>query len=134
VHVEIVIPVEGATITGISSTEFFAVAWDPLVGTTNGDGIISVHFELIYEATGTLIMTNSVFAPQYCAFGGNGPCNRWQSPPVNPPWNWSTAPNGSYRLRARAVGMDGRVSAWDEHVFTVAKPLATVTATATPTP
>jgi hypothetical protein len=134
VHVAIVVPFNGATITGISSTEFQAVAWDPLVGTTNGDGIVSVSFELYHEATGLLIMTNTTFNVQYCTFGGNGPCDRWQSPPVNPAWDWSSAPNGVYRLRARAVADGGRVSAWDESVFTVAKPLPTATATGTPTP
>jgi hypothetical protein len=88
---------------------------------------------LIHESTGTLIMTNTVFTPQYCAFGATGPCNRWQSPPVNPAWNWSNAPNGAYKLRARAVStIGGRVSDWVEHRFSVAKPLATSTPTPSP--
>jgi hypothetical protein len=133
VYVEIINPVADSTIAGIASTEFFAIAWDPVIGATNGDGIVSVSFELIHESTGTLIMTNTDFTTQYCAFGGDSPCNRWQSPPVNPSWNWSNAPNGAYKLRARAVStISGRVSDWVEHRFSVAKPLATSTPTPSP--
>jgi len=67
-------PNDGATITGNDETMFEAAAWDPAVGTTNGDGITSITF-IIYDSTGNTLHTYTDVTSSYCAFGGDGPCN-----------------------------------------------------------
>ena len=75
VHLEIVVPsTDGAVISNISDTMFEAEAWDPAVGTNNGDGITSITF-VIYDSLLNPIYTDVDATPFYCAFGGDSSCN-----------------------------------------------------------
>ncbi|MBN1451032.1 MAG: Ig-like domain repeat protein [Anaerolineales bacterium] len=65
---------DGATLTANDDTTFEAKAWDPAVGTNNGDGITSVTFRL-YDSIGNTIHTYIDTASSYCAFGGNNNCS-----------------------------------------------------------
>jgi len=91
--VQIVDPADGASINGVGQTKFQAIAYDPAVGTTDGDGITSVDFSVV-QIGGGYSYSSTGSAPAYCAFGGNGPCN------VSPDWS-SMAP-GNYRVTATA--------------------------------
>ena len=75
VHLKIINPSsDGATITSNAETMFEAEAWDPAIGTNNGDGITSITF-VIYDSIGTTIHTSTDMAASYCEFGGNNNCN-----------------------------------------------------------
>ena len=65
---------DGATITGNDETMFEVEAWDPAVGTTNGDGITSIAFTL-YDSMGNTLHTYTDVTSSYCAFGGDSSCS-----------------------------------------------------------
>ena len=74
VHLEIIIPAsDGTEILNLSNTAFEAEAWDPAVGTSNGDGITSISF-MISNSLGPIIYTYADSASDYCVFKGDGPC------------------------------------------------------------
>jgi hypothetical protein len=93
--VEIVVPSNGATISDAGGTGFRAIAYDPDVGTSDGQGINSVKFDLTKNGGGySKSATESQSA--YCFYGGDGPCNT--SP------DWASLPSGTYTLTATASG------------------------------
>jgi hypothetical protein len=117
-----------------SDTQFQALAWDPEVGTSDGDGINRVRFEIIGPSPSTNTRhTQSEYSAGYCTFGGNNPCNQMSQS------LWDSLPNGTYTIRAQARANDGRYSVWDEVDFIIDKPptptsTETEIATDTPTP
>ena len=75
VHLKIVNPSsDGATITSNAETMFEVEAWDPAIGTNNGDGITSVAF-ILYDSIGNTVHTYTDTVASYCAFGGDSSCN-----------------------------------------------------------
>jgi hypothetical protein len=52
---------------------FEAEAWDPAIGTNNGDGITSVSFT-ISNSLGAIIYSYADSTSNYCVFKGDGPC------------------------------------------------------------
>jgi len=106
-------------------TRFEVQAWDTAVGTNNGDGIQQVDFEIIGPG-GIIVLTQSYFAPTYCAFGNNVNCEPWDNTAFI---SFAVAPDGLYTIRARALSDGGVYTSWIEITFILAK-----AATATPTP
>jgi hypothetical protein len=91
VHLNILNPAsDGTSITGNDSTTFEAEAWDPAVGTTNGDGITSITFT-IYDSIGNTLHTYVDVTPSYCAFGGDSSCSDSTSAGI-------ALPNDTYTL------------------------------------
>ncbi len=75
IHLAIIIPSsDGATIIDNDDTKFEVEAWDPAVGTNNGDGVTSVTFRL-YDLLGNTIYISHDMAPSYCAFGVSNNCS-----------------------------------------------------------
>jgi hypothetical protein len=127
VHVDIVVPaVSGAIISDVDDTRFEARAWDPLIGTSNGDGIDYVRLWL-YSPTFTLLTVNDQFSVRYCMYNGTVTCNRM------PGGQFSALTNGTYTIYAMAWATDGRASALVSKTFIIAWPTATPSNTPTPT-
>lgn len=129
VYVEITNPATGAVITDISQTRFEAIAYNPNVGTNNGDGIANVQFQ-IYDPNNNLISSRTESAVAYCAFSGNSPCS------TMPTSLWDTLNNGIYEIRARATSSESCIGTteWVSKTFTVNRPpTPTPTITLTPT-
>jgi len=133
-HVEIVWPPEGFVVDSEDDrdqTPFEAVAWDPLVGSNNGDGIQKVTFEL-YFPDGT-VKRHTEYSARYCTFGGDSSCrNMWRSW-----WGILHNRNGIATLRVRAYSRERKAwSPWVARSFTVNLPTPTPTLTPTiaPTP
>jgi hypothetical protein len=133
VYVEIVDPeTNGQVITSQSDTDFEAIAWDTGVGSTNGDGISRVYFQ-IYDPNGNRILNRSEGVPAYCAYSGNGPCGEMYD------GTWNSLINGTYTIMARARAYTGVYSPWVEKTFIINRPptqtpTITLTPTITPTP
>jgi hypothetical protein len=130
IYIEIVSPdPSGVVITSVEQTRFEAIAWDPNVGTSNGDGIRNIKFW--FDGPGDIPgRTESQVA--YCANGGNTPCTR-----LSDIMDYTTLPNGTYTLWARAQGDDNRYSETIFKTFILnfpPTPTPTITATFTPTP
>jgi hypothetical protein len=127
VHIAIIVPpVSGATLTDINETGFEAEAWDPLEGTSNGDGIDHVRMWL-YSPSFALMTVNDQFSVRYCLYNGTVTCNQM------PGGQWSTLANGTYTLYAMAWADDGRTSALASKTFVIAWPTETPSNTPTPT-
>ena len=93
--VQIVVPSDGATVSSPAETNFRAIAYDPAVGTSDGDGITSVDFSITpMSGSGNYGHNRSDTAAPYCAYGGSGAC------PTIP--NWASMDPGTYRLTATA--------------------------------
>jgi hypothetical protein len=92
--VQIVDPSDGASINGVGQTRFEAIAYDPSVGMTNGDGITSVDFSIVQLSGGAYTYSHTENTAAYCAFGGGSPC-------ATSPAFGSMTP-GTYRLTATA--------------------------------
>jgi len=121
----------GVVITKVNQTRFEAIAWDPTVGTSNGSGISDVRFW--FEGPGSIPGRTDDNAG-YCAFGGNASCGR-----IDAVMDFSTLPNGTYTIYARARGVDGRFSETVSKEFILQfpptpTPTITTTPTATPIP
>ncbi len=127
VEVEIVNPaVSGQQVGTQEETRFEAEGWDTGVGTSNGDGVDRILFE-IYDPFGNLIHSQSESALAYCAFGGNGPCA------TMPDSMWNNLSGGPHTIRARTDANSGVWSPWEEKIFEVPGPLMTPTFTPSPT-
>lgn len=109
--VQIVVPSNGATITNVGQTRFEAIAYDPAVGTNNGNGITNVSFSIVQLTGGTFTHSRTEGAPAYCAFSGDGPCNT--AP------NWAAMTPGTYRMTVTATA-PGKPSVTVTVEFTVA--------------
>jgi hypothetical protein len=105
--VEIILPAaDGDLIVTIDETPFEAIAWDPEVGTNNGDGIDHLTFSF----SGPGIIPGSIEGfPAYCAFSGNGPCE------LMDPVLFASLPNSNlfnttndYYMTVTATSPDGR--------------------------
>lgn len=131
-HIEITVPAQSETvITNASQTNFEAVAWNPLYGNGNGDGISDVSFW--FTGPGT-IPARTDASSRYCAFGapGNSPCRTMDQVVI-----FTSMPSGVYTIFARAQGIDGRYSDIVSKTFILqfpSTPTATLTQTPTPTP
>lgn len=118
IHVAIIDPTSGETITQHSDTAFEVEAWDPAVGTNNGDGIDWVQIQVIAPG-GTLYSDVIEFIVGYCAFQGDSPCGFWDNIVVP---NFNSAPEGVYTIRARAYTTAGLLTDWVSLNFTVDRP------------
>jgi hypothetical protein len=130
VHIEFVLPdSSGVVITAsnLEETRFEAIAWNPPYGTSNGDGIDNIEFW--FGGPGSIPgATERVVA--YCAFTGDTPCTR-----LDQRVDYSTLPDGTYTIYARAQGVDGRYSETISRNFILSSPpTPTATASNTPTP
>lgn len=107
VHVVIIKPPNSAKITTKDSTKFEAVAWDPVVGSTNGSGITQVRF-IILDSSGNAIWSKSDDSVRYCTFPKpDGKCGKMGEQ------LWGSLTKGeTYTLKARAQAIDGRWSEW----------------------
>ncbi|MCB9453324.1 MAG: PD40 domain-containing protein [Anaerolineaceae bacterium] len=103
-------PTDGTTLATQDDTRFQAVAYDPAVGTNDGDGIQRVEFE-VYNPSGALIHSSSETQAAFCAFGGNVPCNIAPSGLLGLP--------GTYTLKARAQATDDAWTDWVSRTFVV---------------
>ena len=132
IYIEIVNPdPSGMVVTNVDQTRFEAIAWDPTIGTSNGNGINNVRFW--FEGPG-IIPDRTESQAGYCAFSGNSPCNR-----IDAIVDFTTLPNGTYRIYARAQSNDGRFSETISKTFILnfpptPTPTITDTPTATPVP
>jgi hypothetical protein len=132
VYIEIINPdPSGMIVTSVDQTRFEAIAWDPNVGTTNGNGIRNIKFW--FDGPGS-IPGRTESQAGYCAFSGNSPCSR-----IDAVMDYTTLPNGTYTMYARAQASDGRYSATISKEFILnfpptPTPTITDTPTATPVP
>ncbi len=127
VHIAIIVPpVSGALLWDVEETRFEAEAWDPDIGTSNGDGINQVRLWL-YSPTFALLSVNDQFSPRYCIYNGTVACNRM------PGGAFNALANGTYTLYAMAWATDGRTSALVSKTFIIMRPSPTPTDTNTPT-
>jgi hypothetical protein len=108
--VQIVNPSDGAVISSVGQTGFEAIAYDPDVGTGNGNGITSVSFSLVQLTGGTFTYSRTEATPAYCTFSGDAPCS-------TAPAFGSMTP-GTYRLTATA-NAPGKPSESVSVVFTI---------------
>jgi hypothetical protein len=92
--IQITVPSNGASISGVGQTRFQAIAYDPAVGTTDGMGISSVDFSLVQLSGGSYSFSVNEGQAAYCVFGGNGPCSTAPA--------WASMTPGTYRLTATA--------------------------------
>lgn len=99
VAVTIIEPDPGEKVTGVGKTKFHAVAYDELVGTTDGAGIVRVTFNL--SGPQGVFHTSTDTAAPYCEFGGSGGCNSMGNP------LWSTLISGEYTLTVTAYSVSG---------------------------
>ena len=127
VHIAIIVPpVSGTYLVDIDETQFEAEAWDPLIGTSNGDGIDYVRMWL-YSPSFALMTVNDQFSVRFCLYNGTVTCNRM------PGGQWNALANGTYTLYAMAWATDGRSSALVSKTFLIARPTPTPSDTPTPT-
>ncbi len=124
-------PTDGTILTTQDDTRFQAMAYDPAVGTNDGDGIQGVEFE-IRDSADTLLYSAADTMHAYCAFGGDGPCNVAPGPVTS-------ASPGTYTLRARAQSTGGTWTDWVVRTFVIGDsptpaPTDTPVATATDVP
>ncbi len=132
VHIEIVNPLPGLVITALTDeqrelTRFEAVAWDPNVGTNNGDGIYKVRFQLVFP-DGGVPKKRTEYSARYCEFGGDTTCKKMYKS------TWNSLENGTYTVMAMAVADNGAYTPWVEQTFEVALPTPTPTLSPTPSP
>jgi len=93
--IQIVVPSDGAVVFSSAETNFGAVAYDPSVGTNDGDGITSVDFAIVLiSGSGNYQHNRSDTDAPYCAYGGSSGC------PTIP--YWASMDPGTYRLTATA--------------------------------
>ena len=93
--IQIVVPSDGATVPSPAETNFRAIAYDPEVGTNDGDGITSLDFNIILiSGSGNYSHNRSDTDAPYCAYGANSVC------PTIP--NWDSMAPGTYQLTATA--------------------------------
>ncbi|PJF38601.1 MAG: hypothetical protein CUN54_10495, partial [Phototrophicales bacterium] len=119
IHIEIILPPEGFVVTNEEQTRWFAVAYDPLVGMENGDGIDVVEFE-IRNLHGATLYTRTEESNPRCVFSnrlGQTQCLRMSDTSAN---LYNQLGNGRYILRAKATANDGTMSVWDERSFIMA--------------
>lgn len=132
IYIEIVNPdPSGMIVTSVDQTRFEAIAWDPNVGTSNGNGIRNIKFW--FDGPGH-ISGRTESQEGYCAFSGNNPCER-----ISAVMDYTTLPNGEYTIYARAQGDDNRYSETISKTFILnfpptPTPTITNTPTATPVP
>ncbi|MGB7874963.1 MAG: TadE/TadG family type IV pilus assembly protein [Anaerolineales bacterium] len=129
-YIEIINPdPSGMLVTSVDQTRFEAIAWDPNIGTSNGTGISEIRFW--FDGPGS-IPGRTDHQAGYCAFGGNAPCSR-----IDAVMNYTTLPNGTYTMYARAESNDGRLSETVSKDFILQfppTPTPTITHTPTATP
>jgi hypothetical protein len=90
---QIVVPSDGAMVSNPAETNFQVIAYDPAVGTNDGDGITSVDFTIVLlSGSGNYGHNRSDTAAPYCAYGSSGVC------PTIP--NWASMDPGTYQLTA----------------------------------
>jgi hypothetical protein len=93
--VQIIVPSDGASVSSLAETNFRAIAYDPEVGTNDGDGITSLDFNIVLiNGSGTYGHNRNDTEAPYCAYGGTEVC------PTIP--NWDSMEPGTYRLTATA--------------------------------
>jgi hypothetical protein len=93
--VQIVVPSDGAIVSNPAETNFRAIAYDPAVGTNDGDGITSVDFTIILiSGSGNYGHNRSDTAAPYCGYGGSEVCSTMP--------NWDSMDPGTYQLSATA--------------------------------
>jgi eukaryotic-like serine/threonine-protein kinase len=93
----------------VDNLVFQVIAYDPQVGTVDGDGIQSVKFEF-FDAGGNLVFQSSESNPGYCAFQGGEPdCNVLNFLSQYKRWpNGASITNGGYTMTATAYAPDQR--------------------------
>lgn len=62
-------------ISSPSQTAFQVIAYNPALGTNNGQGITRVLFHIQQLTGGSYVYNSTESIPAYCAFGGDGPCS-----------------------------------------------------------
>lgn len=105
-------------------------AYDPSVGTSDGDGIKQVEMKIL-DTTGQIVYQKLEVIPGYCAFGNDGPdCIVYSFAATDNQWPDSTTPlqAGPHRLVVDVLADDGR-TAHQEYPFTIQRG-----AIVTPTP
>ena len=125
IYVHIINPaVDGTTIYQNTDAPFQAVAWDPNLGTTDGQGISRVVFSF---SGPTPLSSRQENTAAYCAWGGNTPC------PVMPLATYDSLAPGVYTMYATATAWSG-ATATDSVTFIIPVPPPTNTPTKTSTP
>jgi hypothetical protein len=108
--VHITVPSDGAIVSSPEETTFRAIAYDPAVGTNDGDGITSVDFTIILlSGSGNYGHNRSDTVAPYCGYGGNELCSTIP--------NWDSMEPGTYRLTA-TVNAAGKPSVTVSVTFT----------------
>ncbi len=108
--VQMVLPSDGAVVSSPAETNFRAIAYDPSVGTNDGDGITSVDFTIVLiSGSGNYQHNHHDMAAPYCAYGGSGTC------PTIP--FWAIMDPGTYQLTATA-NASGKPSMTVSVIFT----------------
>jgi len=130
-YIEIINPnPSGIIITSVEQTRFEAIAWDPNIGKSNGNGIADIRFW--FDGPGSIPGRTDDQA-DYCAFpGSNSTCRT-----IDTRMDFTTLPNGVYTIFARARGLDGRFSETVSKDFILQfppTPTPTITSTPTATP
>jgi len=93
--VQIVVPSDGTSVPNPAETNFRAIAYDPEVGTNDGDGITSLDFDItLISGSGNYGHNRNDTVAPYCAYGGSEAC------PTTP--NWDSMDSGTYRLSVTA--------------------------------
>jgi hypothetical protein len=119
-YIELTVPEDGALITSQSGTNFQVVAYDTDYGTSNGDGVKKVTFE-IYDPSNNRRLNYTDSSALYCAFTGTDSCAEWQKSSGSS-WRWDQVVNGTYRIRIRVQWKtDSIYSDWVEKTFTIQK-------------
>jgi hypothetical protein len=103
----------GSTALEVNGQIVFQVAaWDPTVGTNNGDGIDAINLTVV-DGTGIVYAREERMAA-YCAFAGGEPdCNIYDYATAGYVWQ-SGAPvvSGAHALFADVIASDGRRVTW----------------------
>jgi hypothetical protein len=100
---------------------FSTTAFDPAIGSNNGDGIAHVSFQF-YDPEGQLIFSYTDRYPGYCAFGGGDndeDCDRWYFSEHSNQWtNGNAAQRGVHLLVVTIQSIRGEVTQ-DERTATL---------------
>ncbi|MDM8527234.1 Calx-beta domain-containing protein [Anaerolineales bacterium HSG24] len=107
-------PITSYQVINTSNEARFEATTSPLIAKDRN----WVKFEIVHVATSKVIWSQADYAPPFCAFRGNTPCNM---PGEDKKYDWSTLTNGLYELVVTAqdssgnVGTDSRYFIIDGH-------------------
>ncbi|MEZ4714190.1 MAG: hypothetical protein R3A44_43810 [Caldilineaceae bacterium] len=96
-------------------------AFDPTVGSNDGDGIATVVIQ-IFDPNGVEVHRQREENAAYCAFGGSAPCEPWRFGERDNQWpNGDFIQSGAYLIRATVNAQSGR-SQTVEQTFQIQAP------------